>query len=396
MKITKIIPWLVNVDSSSWGEYLFIEVRTDAGISGWGEITTTTKVANRAISAVVRQLNDILVGDDPSRIELIWHKIFRSFTYMGSRGATSQAVSGIDIALWDIRGKTLDLPIYELLGGAIRDDILLYTHPDQRNFTDADGEVNKAGVVKEIRAIVDSGHTGIKFDPFPHYEGQVGHRHGYLDGELSKKGERQGAELTALIRETAGAEVEILIDAHGRFDVPTAIRLCRSLEEAGNIDWFEEPVPVESYHALRQVRERVSAAITVGERLHTRWEFIPILENRLAEYIMPDVTWTGGISELKKISTLAEAYYVPVSPHDASGPINVVAGAHVMMTVPNFYRVETSRWDLSKYNKFIDKPLDNSGGRLKLTGEPGLGIAMNMDVLRATVVEGFGDGSQQE
>ena len=395
MKITKIIPWLVNVDSSSWGEYLFIEVRTDAGISGWGEITTTTKVANRAISAVVRQLNDILVGDDPSRIELIWHKIFRSFTYMGSRGATSQAVSGIDIALWDIRGKTLDLPIYELLGGAIRDDILLYTHPDQRNFTDADGEVNKAGVVKEIRAIVDSGHTGIKFDPFPHYEGQVGHRHGYLDGELSKKGERQGAELTALIRETAGAEVEILIDAHGRFDVPTAIRLCRSLEEAGNIDWFEEPVPVESYHALRQVRERVSAAITVGERLHTRWEFIPILENRLAEYIMPDVTWTGGISELKKISTLAEAYYVPVSPHDASGPINVVAGAHVMMTVPNFYRVETSRWDLSKYNKFIDKPLDNSGGRLKLTGEPGLGIAMNMDVLRAAVVEGFGDGSQQ-
>ena len=395
MKITKIIPWLVNVDSSSWGEYLFIEVRTDAGISGWGEITTTTKVANRAISAVVRQLNDILVGDDPSRIELIWHKIFRSFTYMGSRGATSQAVSGIDIALWDIRGKTLDLPIYELLGGAIRDDILLYTHPDQRNFTDADGEVNKAGVVKEIRAIVNSGHTGIKFDPFPHYEGQVGHRHGYLDGELSKKGERQGAELTALIRETAGAEVEILIDAHGRFDVPTAIRLCRSLEEAGNIDWFEEPVPVESYHALRQVRERVSAAITVGERLHTRWEFIPILENRLAEYIMPDVTWTGGISELKKISTLAEAYYVPVSPHDASGPINVVAGAHVMMTVPNFYRVETSRWDLSKYNKFIDKPLDNSGGRLKLTGEPGLGIAMNMDVLRAAVVEGFGDGSQQ-
>ena len=395
MKITKIIPWLVNVDSSSWGEYLFIEVRTDAGISGWGEITTTTKVANRAISAVVRQLNDILVGDDPSRIELIWHKIFRSFTYMGSRGATSQAVSGIDIALWDIRGKTLDLPIYELLGGAIREDILLYTHPDQRNFTDADGEVNKAGVVKEIRAIVDSGHTGMKFDPFPHYEGQVGHRHGYLDGELSKKGERQGAELTALIRETAGAEVEILIDAHGRFDVPTAIRLCRSLEEAGNIDWFEEPVPVESYHALRQVRERVSAAITVGERLHTRWEFIPILENRLAEYIMPDVTWTGGISELKKISTLAEAYYVPVSPHDASGPINVVAGAHVMMTVPNFYRVETSRWDLSKYNKFIDKPLDNSGGRLKLTREPGLGIAMNMDVLRAAVVEGFGDGSQR-
>jgi galactonate dehydratase len=300
-------------------------------------------------------------------------------------------VSAIDIALWDIRGKVLGKPIYELLGGPVRDDILLYTHPDQRDFADPDGEMNKAAVVKEIRAIVDSGHTAIKFDPFPCLEASVGHRHGYLDGELGKKGERQGAELTALIRETVGPDVDILIDAHGRFDVPTAIRLCRSLEEAGKIDWFEEPVPVESYHALRQVRERVNAAITVGERLHTRWEFVPILESRLADHIMPDVTWTGGITELKKIATMAEAYYVPISPHDASGPINVVAGAHVMMTVPNFYRLETSRYDLSRYNAFIDKPLDNSGGRLKLGREPGLGISMNTDVLRASVVEGFGD-----
>ena len=143
--------------------------------------------------------------------------------------------------------------------------------------------------------------------------------------------------------------------------MPTAIRLCRALEDAAKIDWFEEPVPVESYHALRQVRESVGARITVGERLHTRWEFLPILENRLADFIMPDVTWTGGITELKKISSLAEAYYIPVSPHDASGPINVLAGAHVMMTVPNFYRLETSRHDLSKYNAFIETPLDNGG-----------------------------------
>ena len=155
------------------------------------------------------------------------------------------------------------------------------------------------------------------------------------------------------MREIAGPDIEILIDAHGRFDVPTAIRLCRSLEDAGQIDWFEEPVPVESYHALQQVREKVSARISVGERLHTRWEILPILENHLTDYLMPDVTWTGGISELKKIATLAEAFYIPISPHDASGPINVVAGAHVMMSTPNFYRLETSRWDLSSYNVFI-------------------------------------------
>jgi galactonate dehydratase len=350
-----------------------------------GEITTTTKIANRAVAGMIRQLNELLVGDDPTKIESLWHKTFRAFTYMGSRGAASHVVSGVDIALWDILGKSRGLPIYEMLGGPVRDDVLIYTHPDQSKFT------SREGVVEEIRAILDSGHDAIKFDPFPHYEGHAGHLHGYLDGELSKKGEREAAELTALIRETAGPEVEILIDAHGRFDVPTAIRLCRALEDAGKIDWFEEPVPVESYNALRQVRERVSAAISVGERLHTRWEFVPIFENRLADYVMPDVTWAGGITELKKIAILAEAYYVPITPHDASGPINVVAGAHVMMTVPNFYRIETSRYDLSHYNKLIEEPLDNRGGRIRLNGKPGLGIAMNLDYLRRNALDGFDD-----
>jgi len=385
IKITAVVPWLVTVESTGWGEYLFVEVRTDQGITGWGEITTTTKIANRAVADVVRQLNELIVGDDPTRIELIWHKIFRSFTYMGSRGATTHVISGIDIALWDIRGKMLGQPIYELLGGPVREDILLYTHPEHRNLVD------DQSVIQEIRDIVDSGHTGIKFDPFPFVDTSLMHRHGYLDGEMSKAGERKAAELTALVRETAGPDVDILIDAHGRFNVPTAIRLCRTLEDAGNIDWFEEPVPVESYKALRQVRENVSAPICVGERLHTRWEFVPIFEHELADYIMPDVTWAGGISELKKIATMAEAHYIPISPHDASGPINVVAGAHVMMTVPNFYRLETSRYDLSKYDRLIDKPLDNSGGRLKLNERPGLGIAMDMDYLRGNVVDGYGD-----
>jgi galactonate dehydratase len=230
----------------------------------------------------------------------------------------------------------------------------------------------------------------MKFDPFPHLEGPRRRRNGYLDGELGREAEKIAADLTGLIRDIAGPQIEILIDAHGRFNVPTAIRLCRSLEAAGKIDWFEEPVPVESYHALAQVREKVSAAISVGERLHTRFEFVPVLEQELADYIMPDVTWTGGISELKKIATLAEAYYVPVSPHDASGPINVVAGAQVMLTVPNFHRLETAHFDLSSYNRFITRPLDNSGGRLKVPEGPGLGIEMDIDWLRGHVRDGIG------
>jgi len=384
MKITQLVPWLVRSDASFWGEFLFVEARTDEGISGWGEITSTTKTANRAVAAVIRQLNDLLVGDDPAAIELTWHKVFRAFTYTGSKGVTSNVTSAVDIALWDIRGKFLGLPVAELLGGPVRPDLLLYTHPDQSRFDTAEG------VAEEIRRIVDSGHTAIKFDPFPHSDDVPEANDRYLDGRLSRVDERRAVELTAQIRDAAGPDVELLVDAHGRFDVPTAIRLAQNLDGAADLHWFEEPVPPESYHALRQVRDRVRVPISVGERLHTRWDFVPILENELADFVMPDVTWTGGISELKKIATMAEAYYVPISPHDASGPINLVAGAHVMATTPNFYRLETSSFDLGAYNELIQVPLANPGGRLRLPSGPGLGIDFDMEYLRGNVLDGFG------
>ncbi len=306
MKITGVTPWLIKSSASYWGEFLFVEIATDAGITGWGEITTTTKIANRALRVMLQQIGTVIIGEDPRKIEHLWHKLFRSFTYMGSRGAAVECVSAIDIALWDIRGKALGQPIYELLGGPVRDEIALYTHPDQRKFT------TKEGVVAEIKDIINSGHTALKFDPYPYQRKGAEQRDGYLDGSMTRKEEREAADLTELIRNTAGPDVDILIDAHGRFDVPTAIRLCRSLEEAGQIDWFEEPVPPESFNALKQVRDKVNAAISWGERGHTKWDFVAVLENKLADYIMPDVTWTGGITELKKISAMCEAYYIPV------------------------------------------------------------------------------------
>jgi galactonate dehydratase len=381
MKITRIVPWLVRSSASYWGEFLFVQVLTDEDVTGWGEITTTTPTANRAIAGMVGQLDDLLVGDDPAKIEAIWHKTFRAFTYTGSRGAGTNVVSAIDIALWDIRGKVLGLPVCDLLGGTVRDDLPLYTHPDQSRFGTRDE------IVDEITRIVESGHTAIKFDPFP---GVAESNDGYLDGQLSRAREREAVELIALIRESAGEDVEILIDAHGRFDVPTAIRLGQALDDVGGLHWFEEPVPPESYHALRQVRDRVRVPISVGERLHTRWGFIPVFEGELADFVMPDVTWTGGISELKKIATLAEAYYVPISPHDASGPVNLIAGGHVMITVPNFYRIESSRYDLSEYNRFLRTPLDNADGRLRLPSGAGLGLDLDIDYLRAHAVDGFG------
>jgi galactonate dehydratase len=381
MKITKVTPWLLHARAAYYfgrpGEYIFVEVKTDEGITGWGEVTTTHPVANRAVCAILRELGPMIEGDDPIQIEKIWNKIFRRFTYMGSRGASTNAISGIDIALWDIRGKALNQPIYNLLGGAVRDSIELYTHPDPNIGPD---EARKQG-----KEIADSGHKALKFDPYP---SMAEEQNGYLSGKMDARGEAEGNEITAAFREGAGPEMELLIDAHGRFDVPTAVRLSRSVASS-NIHWWEEPVPVESTHALKNVRAQIELPISVGERLHTRWEFVAVLEQDLTDFLMPDVTWTGGISELKKISTMAEAYYVPISPHDASGPINVLAGAHVMMSVPNFYKLETARHRLDAYDVFIETPIDVREGSLHVPDAPGLGIEINMDFLRANADENY-------
>jgi galactonate dehydratase len=395
MKISGVTPWIVDVPIVEPGimfsqgqpgterrtrQYVFVQVDTDEGMTGWGEITTYPgQVANRAVCAVLRELNPLLVGQDASHIEAVWQRVFRAFTYMGTRGATTAVVSGIDIALWDIRGKALGLPIYQLLGGPVRESVALYTHfPYARTPEES---------ARNALVPVEDGVLAIKTDPFWEEMGQKGTA--YLDGTISAAGEQKGVDIVAAIREAVGPGVELLIDAHALYNVPTAIRLANRLAPY-DITWFEEPVPPESTHALRQVREQVATRICVGERLHTRFEFVPVLEQRLADFVMPDVTWTGGISELKKIATLAEAHYVPVSPHDASGPINVLAGAHVMLTVPNFYKLETIRSKMDTYNAFIDQPLDTRGGQLYVPDKPGLGLEMNLDFLRAHAVDGWG------
>ncbi|MXZ02341.1 MAG: mandelate racemase/muconate lactonizing enzyme family protein [Chloroflexi bacterium] len=386
MKITKITPYLVSAPApflptsnarANNREYLFVEVNTDEGVTGWGEVTCTREQANRGVASLIRHVSDLLEGDDPKNIEKIWHKVFRHFTYMGSRGATTSVISGIDIALWDIRGKVLGVPVYELLGGPVRDAVDVYCHPQ-------DGATPES-LAQDCKAIVATGQTSLKTDPwYPHHPDEID---GYMSGKLSADAENQGVARIAAAREAVGPDIEILIDNHARFDVPTAIRLANSLEPY-DIFWFEEPVGVESNTALKQVRDATNVPICVGERIHTRWEFVPILEQGLADFIMPDITWTGGISELKKICTQAETYYIPVSPHDASGPINVIAGAQVMITVPNCYRVETMRADLHAYDVLMDVPLDIRGDKIHLDPErPGIGIEMDREYLQAHLVD---------
>ncbi len=378
MKITDVKAYVVDpplpeYGSSSERQWTFVQIDTDEGITGWGEATNYPGGGSFLTAQLVLMLKEVLVGEDPANIEPLWHKMYRRYTYLGARGFPTTAISGIDIALWDIKGKALGKPIYDLLGGKFRDSIRLYANgwfggcstPEQ--------------YVAAAKKVIASGHDAIKLDPF--LEMKPYHT-GYITGQISAEGEELGCNIVAAIREAVGPKIEILIDAHGHYNVPTAVRLANRLYAESRIDWFEEPVPPESYDALRSVREQVHCSICVGERLFTRWDFLPIFQQRLADYIMPDVVWTGGISELKKIATMAEAYYIPITPHNAMGPLQVIAGSHVMMTVPNFYRLEHSTAAIPSYNAMLTEPIHFHGGEVSVSDKPGLGLELNLEAIQ--------------
>ena len=380
MKITDVKVWLTRPEPQG-RTFVFLRVETDAGITGVGEATSSGGGGSVVVGNMVRLLRDStavhdfresLIGENPEDIDRIWHKLYRRFTGGGGHGGfVTTLVSGIDIALWDIKGKLMRRPIYQLFGGPMWDSVLLYTHVSP-------GDPRAAA--EHAKALVAEGYTALKTDPFMPEMRQ--HHRRYTRGTISAAGAANGVETIAAIREAVGPDIEVLIDCHGNFNVPTAIKLARKLEPY-DIGWFEEPVQPNSIDALRHVKESVNVPICVGERLYTRFDFVPILEGRLAEYIMPDILWTGGISEMRKIANLAEAFYIPVSPHDANGPINIMAGAHTMMTVPNFYRLEFGRANLDFYNAAVSPPLDVRDGHLHLSERPGLGVELNVDYLEA-------------
>ena len=380
MQITNLKIWVTRPEPEG-RSFVFFKIDTDEGVSGVGEATSSggggsIVVANMARflrdSTVTADFRESIIGQDPQYIDRIWHHLYRRFTGGGGFGGfVTTLLSGIDIALWDIKGKAENKPIFRLFGGPIWDDVPMYTHV-------APGDPDRAAA--QAKALADEGFTALKTDPFMPEMRQ--HHRRYLKGEISPEGAALGVETIAAMREAAGPSVEILIDAHGNFNVPTAIRMARALEPYG-IGWFEEPVQPNSNDALRAVRDAVDVPLCVGERLYHRWDFVPILRDRLAEYLMPDILWCGGISEMRKIANLAESFYIPVSPHDASGPINILAGAHTMMTVPNFYKLEFNHAALDVHNRIIDHPLDIRDGVLHLSERPGLGVELDEEYLDA-------------
>lgn len=363
---------LADGERLSW---LFVEVVTDEGLTGIGECSNWPGNGNAIVRRAVEVVAERLIGMDPTRIEDIWQAIFGRFTYLGSRGLITTVMSGIDIALWDLRGKMLGQPIFRLLGGPVRDAIDLYTHPQG---------VDDDAFVADAARLASEGFRALKLDPFQEMWNRTT---SFRGGRISPAGIAQAVDRVARTRETIGDDIELMVDAHGVFNVASALACIRALEPF-NLTMFEEPVPPQGLDALRHIRSQTTMPLCVGERLHTRWDFLPILTEGLVDFVMPDVCWTGGISELRRIAALAEPYYVPVMPHNALGPIQILAGAHTMMTVPNFHLLEIHiHWLDDIYNRCISQPLDIRDGTLHLSERPGLGIELDPDFLAEHAVD---------
>jgi len=385
MKITNITPYLVANDTMSgankslgWN-WLFVKIETDQGITGWGESGIQARGSGPAMVEAVKLASESLIGENAADIERLWHKIYRTFSYLGSRGFGTSLVAGFDIALWDIKGKAAGMPVYDLLGGQFRDPVRLYC-----NVWFQGCETPEEYAVAAQKNLIDLGHEACKLDPFKE---MLPYHTMYQDGQISEAGEQQGYDIVAAVREVVGPKFEILIDAHGHYNVPTAIRLANNLFEQSNIGWFEEPLPPEGTKALKQVRDKTNAPICIGERLFTRWDFLQVFETGVADYIMPDTVWTGGISEIKKIATMAEAYYIPISPHVVpGGPIELIAAAHVMSTVPNFYRLEHAQSLIPAHNNLLQEPYVIKDGAIHLTDKPGLGFDLDEEKVVASSI----------
>ena len=371
MKITEIKTYLTAPQGSP---FLFVEVLTDEGVTGVGEATLPH--ANYLLAQGIEAIKPEVIGLDPSNIEEVWQRIFRKYLRIGPRGVITCILSAIDIALWDIKGKVLGAPIYQLLGGPVRDRVPIYTHVN-----DAGPGFSPDAVKEQARSAKDLGYEAIKTDPFKWaFSRKEPFKGASLLEWLTPAMIGQAVEWVEAIRDAVGPDYELMVDAHARFDVATAIKAARALESQ-NLVWLEEPVPPESYAALKQFRESTSIPISVGETLFTRYDFAPIFEERLADYVMPDVAWTGGISELRRIAAMAETYYVPFTPHDAIGPVALMAAFHVCMTTPNLYRQEAIHSWFEGFAKFIEPMFEYHDGALWPSDRPGLGIELVHEVV---------------
>ncbi len=365
MKITEVKVWLVEGVKYNW---TLLKIYTDTGHTGVGEATNWP--GSPLVFEAAKHLGQRIIGQDPMRTDFIWTKLYRDLNWLGPFGASMCAISGIDMALLDLKGKVYGAPCYELLGGAFRKDILLYA-----NYWFTGGGHTADDYAAQALKVKEAGFTGLKFDPFAHTN--------YLYGEdlssnltLTTAQQDLAFEVSKAVRDAVGKDFDIMIETHAMLNYRIAVRMAQRLATL-DITWYEEPAGPESADTLRAMRERIppEVSICVGERHYTRHGIRPVLEKNICDIMMPDITRCGGPSEMKRMATMMEAYNVLLAPHNPNGPLSTLASAHVCATVPNFFRQEFMFNDVAWRDTVIDHPIGNmvSDGHLHLSDRPGLG-----------------------
>ncbi|PTW03568.1 galactonate dehydratase [Halanaerobium saccharolyticum] len=343
--------------------WLFLKISTDQGISGWGEPVVEGKADT--VRAAVKEMEDYLIGRNPLEIEDIWQTLYRGAFYRGGPVLMS-AIAGIDQALWDIKGKFLEQPVYELLGGKVRDKVRVYS------WIGGDRPDNVAQAAQEKK---DAGFTAVKMNGTEELH--------YID---SYKKVDQAVARVAAIRDQLGPDFGIAVDFHGRVHKGMARILFKELEPF-RLMFIEEPVLSENIEALATM-DTFGIPIALGERLFSRWDYKKVFELNKVDIIQPDLSHAGGISEVRKIAAMAEAYDTAVAPHSPLGPINLAASLQIDAVCPNVFIQEQSLGihynqgnDLLDYlkNKEVFK---YKAGYAEIPYQPGLGIEINEDLVR--------------
>ena len=340
--------------------WLLVKLNTDdPNMYGIGDASPMQDDA--LVMAMIEQMVEKhLIGKDPLETEVHWTNLYQDFQARGGRIA-STAISGIDIALWDMKGRILDQPVWKLLGGAHRRSIRVYANGWYSNPGTAEQNAEEAKIV------VDMGYTALKFDPF----GQ----HNYY--KLSLKEAQLAEDRVAAVRQAVGPNVDILVEAHAKFDVMNAIQIGKRLEEYRPL-FYEEPVSQERVSELLEVRNKVNIPIATGERLYTKFPFAEIVDRHAADVLQPDIANAGGITELKKIAIIAEAKHITMAPHNVCSPVGAMAEMHLDASIINF---EIQEYHAEFYTEHYFTVLDGfprqKDGYVELSDTPGLGLELN-------------------
>lgn len=353
MKVTAIKTFVCHAYRTNW---VFVKVMTDSGLYGVGE--ATLEYREPTVVQAIMELERYLVGKDPHNIEAFWHDACRDAYWRGGVVLMS-ALAGVEMALWDIKGKDLGVPVYKLLGGKVRDSVKCYANGWFAGAKTPEEFAEKAKIA------VENGFSGLKWDPF----GKA-----YLN--IDPKSLNDALDCVAAVKDAVGDKVYLIIEGHGRFNVPTAVRIGNALEKFG-ILWFEEPIPPDDKKGIAWVRSKIATPVSGGERLYSRFEYADYLRMECADFWQPDVSHAGGIMEVRKIASMAEAHYIPVCPHNPSGPVANAATLQLAACTPNFYLLETMSSDIPWRADVSTERVKFENSEMFIPDLPGLGIDIN-------------------